>query len=69
MANKICGIGKIKIMETKLIETPNGTIAVIKSDRPLITDGQSALDFAVNEGAYLIAVNKAAIAGFFQTPR
>lgn len=54
-------------MEQKLIETPNGTIAVIQSEIPLITDGQSALDFAVNAEAYLIAVNKAAIVeGFFR---
>jgi hypothetical protein len=52
-------------MEQKLIETPNGTVAVIQSETPLITDGQSALDFAVNGEAYLIAVNKAAIAEDF----
>ncbi|MDR1529068.1 MAG: DUF4180 domain-containing protein [Burkholderiales bacterium] len=52
-------------MEQKLIETPNGTVAVIQSEIPLITNGQSALDFAVNAGAYLIAVNKAAIAEDF----
>jgi hypothetical protein len=40
-------------VETKRIETPNGTVAIINSDKPLIADGQSALDFAVNAGAYL----------------
>jgi hypothetical protein len=52
-------------MNIKLIETPNGTVAVINSDTPLITDGQSALDFAVNAGAGLIAVNKEAVAEDF----
>lgn len=48
-------------MQSKFIETPNGMAAVIRSDIPVITDGQSALDFAVNAGAYLIVVNKAAL--------
>ena len=52
-------------MEIKFVETTNGTVAVINSDIPLITNGQSALDFAVNAGAYLIAVNKEAIAEDF----
>jgi hypothetical protein len=52
-------------MTAKSIETPNGTIAVIHSDTPIITDGQSALDFAVNAGACLIAVNKAAVSEDF----
>lgn len=52
-------------MQSKLIETQNGTAAVIRSDIPIITDGRSALDFAVNAGARLIAVNKDALAEDF----
>ena len=52
-------------MQTKLIDTPNGTVAIIQSESAIIFDGQSALDFAVNAGAQLIIVNKAAIAEDF----
>jgi hypothetical protein len=52
-------------MKKKMIESPNGTIAIIHSDTPLITDGQSALDFVVNAEAYLIAINKEAISEDF----
>jgi hypothetical protein len=48
-------------MNNKFIDTPNGKIAVIHSDTPIITDAQTALDFAVNAGACNIAVNKEAI--------
>lgn len=52
-------------MQTMKIETDNGNIAVVYSDVPVIVDGQSALDFAVNigheHGCSNIIVNKAAI--------
>ncbi|MCL1913377.1 MAG: DUF4180 domain-containing protein [Eubacteriaceae bacterium] len=52
-------------MTVRIVETPGGKIALINSDTPLITDGQSALDFAVNIGyeydCHSIIVNKAAI--------
>jgi hypothetical protein len=48
-------------MNAKLIETKNGMVAVVHSDVPVITDGQSVLNFVVNAGAYLIAVNKESI--------
>lgn len=52
-------------MVIKMIETKNGKIAVINSDTPIITDGPSVLDFAVNIGYKYdcrnIVVNKAAI--------
>lgn len=60
---------KEKIMQIKLIDTQNIKIAVIHSDTPLITDGQSALDFAVNisyeHDCYNIVVNKPAVAEDF----
>ena len=56
-------------MNVKIIETNDVKIAVINSDTPLIIDGQSALDFAVNIGyehdCRNIAVNKAAISEDF----
>ncbi|MDR1621638.1 MAG: DUF4180 domain-containing protein [Synergistaceae bacterium] len=52
-------------MPTKLMDTPNGVVAFVHSDIPIITDGQSALEFAVNTGAHSIVVNKAAIAEDF----
>ena len=58
-------------MITRLIDTKSGRIAVAHSDKPVLTDGQSALEFAVNIGyeneCRAIIVNKEAIAeGFFQ---
>jgi len=35
-------------MIVKVVETTSGNIAIVNSDTPIITDGQSALDFAVN---------------------
>ena len=56
-------------MNTKLIDTPNGAIAVVYSDTPLITDGRSALDFAATAiyewDAHHIAVNKEMLAEDF----
>ena len=48
-------------MQAKMISTPGGDVAVIHSGTPLITDEQSALDFAASAGADMIALNKAAI--------
>jgi len=48
-------------MPTRIVNAPNGDIAVIRSEEVLIYDGPSALDFAVNAGAQKIAVNKEAI--------
>ena len=49
-------------MTTKTI---NGSVVIVNSDVPIILDGQSALDFAVNigyeHGCHDIAVNKAAV--------
>ena len=52
-------------MQRKLIETPNGAIAVFHSDTPCFTDGQSALEFAVNAGASCIVLNKEALSEDF----
>jgi hypothetical protein len=52
-------------MTTKLIDTPNGKIAVIHSDAPVITDAQTSLDLAATlfyeHECRNIAINKAAI--------
>jgi hypothetical protein len=52
-------------MTTDLIETPNGKVAVIHSDTPIITDAQSALDLAATifyeHECQNIAINKEAI--------
>jgi hypothetical protein len=42
-----------------------GDIAIVHSDAPIITDGQTALDFIVNAGAYKIAVNKGLVSEDF----
>lgn len=56
-------------MTTKTIESENGKIAVVHSDTVIISDGQSAIDFAVNVGYEYdcrdIALNKEAIAEDF----
>ena len=56
-------------MLEKIVETPGGRIVLINSDIPLISDGQSALDFFINigyeHGCSNIIVNKAAIAEDF----
>ena len=52
-------------MQTKFVDTKNGAVAVIYSRFPIITDGRTALEFAVNAGAYDIAVEKAAVAEDF----
>ena len=60
-----------KTVTTKIIETNSGKIAIVNSDAnpPIITNGQTALDFAVSVGyeqdCRSIAVNKAAIADDF----
>jgi hypothetical protein len=48
-------------MQEKRIKTPNGDISVVHSDEPILVDGPTALDFAVNAGTSLIAVNKEAV--------
>ncbi|MDR0382294.1 MAG: DUF4180 domain-containing protein [Oscillospiraceae bacterium] len=52
-------------MTTNIIETPNGRVAVVHSDVPIVTDAQTALDLAVTlfygHGCRNIALNKAAI--------
>ena len=56
-------------MTTKTINTSTGNIAVIDADAPIISDGQSALDFIMNIGyehnCHNIAVYKSAIAENF----
>lgn len=56
-------------MTTKLIETQNGTVAVINSDTPVITDVQSALDListiGFEHGCRNITVNKESVAEDF----
>jgi hypothetical protein len=56
-------------MQTKQIETPSGTIAVIESDVPVLTDVQSALDLIASasyeHNAVKIAIYKAAVAEDF----
>ena len=37
-------------MKIRMIETGENRVAVVNSDTPIINDGQSALDFAVNMG-------------------
>ena len=37
-------------MTTKTINTSNGNIVVVDTDAPIISDGQSALDFIMNIG-------------------
>jgi len=57
------------IKETRVIETKNGNVAAVNSDTPIITDGQSAMDFAVRFGyeqdCIDIIVNEEAIAEDF----
>jgi hypothetical protein len=52
-------------MTTNIVETANGSVAVIHSDVPVITDAQSALDIAstlhYERDCLNIAINKAAI--------
>ncbi|MDR1599360.1 MAG: DUF4180 domain-containing protein [Oscillospiraceae bacterium] len=52
-------------MTTTITETPNGKVAVIHSDAPIITDAQSALDLAstlfYEHECQSVAINKAAI--------
>jgi hypothetical protein len=60
-------------VKTNLIDTPNGKIAIIVADTPIITDAQSALDLAATlfyeHGCQNIAINKAAITeDFFRLP-
>jgi len=52
-------------MNKKIVETPNGSIAIIRSDDVIIKDGQTSLDFIVNAGTYLVVINKAAVAEDF----
>jgi len=56
-------------MATKTISTNNGKIVVVDADAPIISDGQSALDFIMNIGyahnCHNIAVYKSAIAENF----
>jgi len=56
-------------MVIKIVEVNSNKIAVVNSDEPIITDGQSALDFAVNIGCehncHNLAVNKGAVAEDF----
>ena len=56
-------------MNANIIDTANGKVAVVNSDALIITDGQSALEFAVNiESEYdcrSVAINKSAIAEDF----
>ena len=53
----------------KIIETNTGKIAVVKSDAPMINDGQSAVDFGLRivyeHDCRNIAINKSAISGDF----
>jgi hypothetical protein len=55
--------------KTRLVNTPGGKVAIMNYNVPILTDGQSALDFAVtSEQAYgcrNIAVNKEMIAEDF----
>lgn len=56
-------------MNINIIETANGKLAIVNSDTPLISDGQSALDFTANiayeHDCRNIIVNKTAIAEEF----
>ena len=56
-------------MNIKIVETNKGKAAVVNSDTPIINDGQSALELAVNIGyehdCRDIVVNKAAISENF----
>ena len=56
-------------MNVKIIETNSRKTAVVNSDVPIISDGQSALDFFANIGYEYncrdIAINKAAITEAF----
>ena len=56
-------------MITKAINTGNGNIVIVETDVPIISDGQTALDFIMNIGyehnCHSIAINKAAIAKDF----
>ena len=52
-------------MQYRIVDIPNGKVAVVKSDEVLITNGQSALDFAVSIGyendCSKIALDKSAV--------
>ena len=52
-------------MTTKTITTDNGNIVIVNSETPIITDGQSALDFIMSIGyehdCRSIAISKAAV--------
>jgi hypothetical protein len=56
-------------MTTKTVNTSKGSIVVVDADAPIISDGQSALDFIVNivyeHNCHNIAVHKSAIAENF----
>jgi hypothetical protein len=56
-------------MNTKTINTSNGNIVIVDADAPLISDGQSALDFIMSIGyehsCHNIAIYKSAIAENF----
>jgi len=56
---------RIVFVQQSLIDTPNGKVAIVNSDEVIITDGQSALDFAISIGyendCRKIALNKSAI--------
>lgn len=52
-------------MTIELIERGENTVALVQSGTPLICDGPSALELAVNAGAQCIAVNKAAVSEDF----
>ena len=57
-------------MNTKILETNKAKIAICESDKVIISDGQSALDFLASvgheHGCQNIAINKSAVTeGFF----
>ena len=48
-------------MNRKVVNTPNGKVTIVNTESPILTCGQSALEFAVNAGSQMIIVNKAAV--------
>jgi len=56
-------------MTTKTIQTEKGNIIIVNAEVPIISDGQSALDFIMsigyNHGCCNIVINKAAISEDF----
>lgn len=52
-------------MTIELLEANGISVALVQSEEPLICDGPSALELAVNAGAQCIAVNKAAVSEDF----